>query len=534
MLIQFLCFTVIYSKLAFADLFSSSLQLEQSLIETEANFVRHLSDYIKKENSRLNRLTRILNELKKSDYAVESLAKVDITERSNPIDAFLGIRRVIRSRSAVLDILFENVAEDILAFLIDAVKPQEEDLLGVTNSLLRLQDTYRLEAKDIANGMIGSFDKTTPMTSDDCFLIGKTAASITDYYHAMPWLSVAEEKMDTEAASGASIQRTFTRNDLYSNISHAMFAQGNVEHALWYIRKLRETDPSHPSASSFYEIWQSFKDSGRKWDGSWESLPPVSNPRPMDGVDVEYEALCRGEAVEKSASEKEKAKLFCFLQRNTPFQILAPMKVEIINHSPYMAIFRGLLIGNEADRFKAMASDKLKSQKSFLDNVSYRVVKTTAFKDSYDEIVARVSKRIGEVTSFSMESAESTSVANYGIGGHYGPHCDVAQPNDLFTNEHNPLSFNKTLQGDRLATVLFYLSTPKAGGATVFFELGVSVPPVKNDALFWFNIKKNGDGDFRSLHASCPVLLGQKWVANKWIHERGQEFRYPCDLSPDV
>jgi hypothetical protein len=33
-------------------------------------------------------------------------------------------------------------------------------------------------------------------------------------------------------------------------------------------------------------------------------------------------------------------------------------------------------------------------------------------------------------------------------------------------------------------------------------------------------------------HAGCPVLTGNKWVSNKWIHERGQEFRRPCALKP--
>lgn len=32
--------------------------------------------------------------------------------------------------------------------------------------------------------------------------------------------------------------------------------------------------------------------------------------------------------------------------------------------------------------------------------------------------------------------------------------------------------------------------------------------------------------------SACPVLTGIKWVSNKWIHERGQEFRRPCGLTP--
>ena len=51
--------------------------------------------------------------------------------------------------------------------------------------------------------------------------------------------------------------------------------------------------------------------------------------------------------------------------------------------------------------------------------------------------------------------------------------------------------------------------------------------------MFWYNLMKSGEGDERTRHAGCPVLAGSKWVANKWFHERGQEFHRPCGLSPD-
>lgn len=34
-------------------------------------------------------------------------------------------------------------------------------------------------------------------------------------------------------------------------------------------------------------------------------------------------------------------------------------------------------------------------------------------------------------------------------------------------------------------------------------------------------------------HAACPVIVGSKWVANKWIHEAGNEFTRPCGLEID-
>jgi len=56
----------------------------------------------------------------------------------------------------------------------------------------------------------------------------------------------------------------------------------------------------------------------------------------------------------------------------------------------------------------------------------------------------------------------------------------------------------------------------------VFPHLGVVSQPRKNDAIFWYNLRSDDDqGDETTLHASCPVLFGDKWVANKWIHQQG-------------
>lgn len=65
----------------------------------------------------------------------------------------------------------------------------------------------------------------------------------------------------------------------------------------------------------------------------------------------------------------------------------------------------------------------------------------------------------------------------------------------------------------------------------MFPNLKLAIQPRKNTAAFWFNLHTSGDGDFDTLHAACPILIGSKWVSNKWIHLAGQEFRRPCSIK---
>lgn len=73
------------------------------------------------------------------------------------------------------------------------------------------------------------------------------------------------------------------------------------------------------------------------------------------------------------------------------------------------------------------------------------------------------------------------------------------------------------------------LESPELGGATVFPEIGARVNPTSRSAVFWYNLLPSGDVDRRTKHAACPVLVGSKWVTNKWIREKGQIFKRPCD-----
>ena len=128
-------------------------------------------------------------------------------------------------------------------------------------------------------------------------------------------------------------------------------------------------------------------------------------------------------------------------------------------------------------------------------------------------------------------------MANYGIGGHYDAHMDTQikdkEPDSpmVMTMDHD---LKKYPTGDRMSTFMLYLTEVLRGGYTVFPRLGIYVPPVKGAAVYWHNIKRSGRGDKYTLHSGCPVLLGSKWVANKWIRELANMFHRKCTGNINV
>lgn len=97
-------------------------------------------------------------------------------------------------------------------------------------------------------------------------------------------------------------------------------------------------------------------------------------------------------------------------------------------------------------------------------------------------------------------------------------------------------AFKSLGTGNRIATVLYYVSCAicckltaheitrnvvpfcypqmsdvEQGGGTVFTAINISLWPKKGSAAFWYNLKPNGEGDFKTRHAACPVLTGSKW-----------------------
>ena len=82
--------------------------------------------------------------------------------------------------------------------------------------------------------------------------------------------------------------------------------------------------------------------------------------------------------------------------------------------------------------------------------------------------------------------------------------------------------------GPRIMTFMIYLSDVEAGGYTTFPQPNISVKPNRGTALFWFNMGAQNNYDSRIRHLGCPVLYGNKWIANKWVKWLSNFRKYPC------
>uniref|UniRef100_A0AC34GPH6 Procollagen-proline 4-dioxygenase n=1 Tax=Panagrolaimus sp. ES5 TaxID=591445 RepID=A0AC34GPH6_9BILA len=506
------------------DLFTSIADL-QRLLAVEKNIPELINSYIATENDRLAELKNFVVKYKDNN---DDLHK-NMNVVTNPINAFRMIKRLTNAWKELEEKMRNDHAEEFINNVTNSdmnVFPKDEDLAGAAIGILRLQDTYRLDTHELANGYVRENKISRPLSAHDCFEIGRMAYNAEDYYHTLLWMGEALERIKKEDPATAA------ESDILEYYAFALYKQDNVKRALLATDRLNEIHPTHSRAKGNIKWYEDqLAAEGVKKSEFRKKVPPLINIRPVDNFESTersvYEALCRNEI---PVSIKETSKLYCYYKMDRPYLRYAPFKIEILRFNPLAVLFKSVISDEEVETIQGLARPKLaratvqNSQTGQLETASYRISKSAWLKATEDEVVERVNKRLEQMTNLEMETAEELQIANYGIGGHYDPHFD-------FARKEETKAFSDLGTGNRIATVLFYMTQPEMGGGTVFTELKTTVMPSKNDALFWYNLYRSGEGDMRTRHAACPVLLGVKWVSNKWIHEAGQEFRRPCGLK---
>ncbi|XP_059439485.1 probable prolyl 4-hydroxylase 10 isoform X1 [Corylus avellana] len=205
--------------------------------------------------------------------------------------------------------------------------------------------------------------------------------------------------------------------------------------------------------------------------------------------------------------------------------------VELISWEPRAFVYHNFLTKEECDYLISLAkphmhkSTVVDSETGKSKDSRVRTSSGTFLARGRDKIIRNIEKKIADFTFLPVENGEGLQVLHYEVGQKYEPHFDY------FLDE-----FNTKNGGQRMATVLMYLSDVEEGGETVFpaakgnissvpwwnelsdcGKKGLSVKPKTGDALLFWSMKPDATLDPSSLHGGCAVIKGNKWSATKWI-----------------
>ena len=129
-------------------------------------------------------------------------------------------------------------------------------------------------------------------------------------------------------------------------------------------------------------------------------------------------------------------------------------------------------------------------------------------------LIKQIETRAKNLVHWPLEKMETMSVIRYGPGDKFSPHWDYFD--ETIQAEESPLHEG----GQRVGTLILYLSEAMQGGATNFPFAGLNIRPKLGSALYFTYQMHDQSMDISSLHGGAPVLAGEKWIATFWLREK--------------
>ncbi|KAK4488422.1 hypothetical protein RD792_004185 [Penstemon davidsonii] len=245
---------------------------------------------------------------------------------------------------------------------------------------------------------------------------------------------------------------------------------------------------------------------------SQQEIPSNLRPGPRENqeeINTGFESLPRGDSGEESVE---------------------PIPFQILSWNPRALYFPNFASAEQCEGVIKMAKAHLKPSALALREgetaENTKGIRTSASEDKTG-ILDHIESKIAKATMIPKNHGEAFNVLRYEIGQSYHSHFDAFNP-----AEYGPQ------KSQRVASFLLYLSDVEEGGETMFpFEngqnmdanydfrkcVGLKVKPRRGDGLLFYSLFPNGTIDPTSLHGSCPVIKGEKWVATKWIRNEEQD-----------
>ncbi|KAL4281911.1 hypothetical protein GQ457_03G030860 [Hibiscus cannabinus] len=219
-------------------------------------------------------------------------------------------------------------------------------------------------------------------------------------------------------------------------------------------------------------------------------------------------------------------------QRGTGLGKRGEQWTEVLSWEPRAFIYHNLLSKEECEYLIKLAKPHM-AKSTVVDSKTGKSkdsrVRTSSgmfLRRGQDKIIRDIEKRIADYTFIPIEHGEGLQVLHYEVGQKYDAHFDY------FLDE-----FNTKNGGQRMATMLMYLSDVEVGGETIFpaakgnisavpwwnelsecGKQGLAVKPKMGDALLFWSMRPDATLDPSSLHGGCRVITGNKWSSTKWMH----------------
>ncbi|XP_034481512.1 prolyl 4-hydroxylase subunit alpha-1 [Drosophila innubila] len=495
------------------ELYSSSILGYLKLFELEKQFMTHVKGYGDALQEKLDTLKLHLKTIDRKAHKTQAGRDKYI---SNPLKAFSLLRRLREDwiRLQVYTKAKPGKGElDAMKKLLDR-KQNFEDLQEGLRGLSRIEQTYDLNAVDISQGRLLNQEFNKELSLRDCLAIANHKYQSGDYTRAAVWYRQAIKHKDepnsevyNEALGkpAAGLRRKYAMACLmhathirYPSLNHKEL-QAEVDKILRekssidlekFVRQLLEQD-----VNEFIQEAEQVK-------------PPTTD----------HDLGCRG-------LFKKRTNLSCrYNFTTTPFLRLAPLKMEEINHDPYIVMYHNMISDREIEEMKRLSvnmSNGFSGVTSQNQTESIEVVARVAWLVEKTPFLERINQRITDMTGLDVNEFRAVQIANYGLGNYFKPHYDYMYGNRIQMNSIDGL-------GDRMGSLIFYTGDVPQGGMTVFPNIQVAVEPQKGNSLFWYNIFDDGTPDPRTLHSVCPVIVGDRWTITKWLHMASQIFTKPC------
>ncbi|MED6115007.1 putative prolyl 4-hydroxylase 9 [Stylosanthes scabra] len=202
-----------------------------------------------------------------------------------------------------------------------------------------------------------------------------------------------------------------------------------------------------------------------------------------------------------------------FGKSGEPF--LHSIPFQILSWRPRIVYFPNFTTDDVCEKIIEMAKPKLEASKLALregesaENTKGTRTSSGAFISASEDksgILGLLEKKIAKVTMIPRSHGEAFNILRYEVRQKYDSHYDAFDPAEYGNVQSQRDGLNMETGYDYKQCI------------------GLKVKPRQGDGLLFYSVLPDGNIDKTSLHGSCPVIEGEKWVATKWINDKKQYY----------